>query len=143
MIPALKNAEFVRYGVMHRNSFINAPKALNSDLSLKYLPDCYVVGQLCGVEGYVESIATGLLGAINVYRRLNGLSPAILPRETMLGSLVNYLVTENKAFQPMNANFGILPPSPVRKKDERKIDYYNRSAAALKEYLRTIGECSS
>lgn len=138
MIPALKTIEIVRYGVMHRNTFVNAPKCLNADLSLKNAPNAYVAGQLCGVEGYVESIAAGLVAAINVERKLRGKSAALPPETTVLGALMRYLNTENQNFQPMNANFGILPPIDGVKKSERKQAYFDRSDKAIKEWVTTL-----
>jgi len=122
MIPALKNAEFLRYGVMHKNNFINAPKSLNQDLSLKDYPLVFIAGQLGGVEGYVESMATGLLCAINLDLKLNGKTALPLDSKTVLGALATYVTTENSNFQPMNANYGILAPldSVIRDKSLKK-----------------------
>lgn len=109
LIPGLENAEFVRYGLMHRNTYVNAPKVLNKDLSLKNHPNVYIAGQLSGVEGYVESAATGLVAAMNVYQKLMGKEPINFTLKTMLGNLLNYLENANPAdFAPMNANFGIF-----------------------------------
>jgi methylenetetrahydrofolate--tRNA-(uracil-5-)-methyltransferase len=109
LIPGLENAEFVRYGLMHRNTYVNAPKVLNKDLSLKNYPNVYIAGQLSGVEGYVESAATGLVAAMNVYQKLIGKEPINFTLKTMLGNLLNYLENANPAdFAPMNANFGIF-----------------------------------
>lgn len=134
LIPALKNIDIVRYGVMHRNTFINAPLAINSDLRLKKHPNVFVAGQLCGVEGYVESIATGLLAAVNALKLLRGEDTAVPPPDTVLGALCAYITAPNKNFQPMNANFGILPPLDGVKKDERKRAYYERSAHSISEW---------
>lgn len=121
MIPALKNAEFLRYGVMHRNTFLNSPECLNADLSMKNYPNVFFAGQITGVEGYVESAATGLLAGINVARRLNGLETLKLDNKTMIGALSNYVATPNADFQPMNANYGILEiGDQVKDKAERK-----------------------
>ncbi len=135
MIPALKNAEFVRYGVMHRNTFIDAPTALNADLTLKKYPKVFIAGQLCGVEGYVESIATGLTAAINAKRISDGLGTTVPPAETVIGALMRYVATPNANFQPMNANFGILPEIGG-KKDERKRAYFERSERAVNEWVK-------
>ncbi len=137
MIPALENIEIVRYGVMHRNTFINAPTVLNADLSMKKFENVFIAGQLCGVEGYVESIATGHLAAINCLRRIRGEQTVVPPRETILGALCAYISTPNVNFQPMNANFGILPPIDCKKSD-RKAAYYDRSAAAIAEWAQKI-----
>ena len=141
LIPALKNIEIVRYGVMHRNTFINAPVAINGDLRLKKHPNVFVAGQLCGVEGYVESIATGLVAALNAYRVLNGAATVMPPRETVLGALLHYITQPNGDFQPMNANFGILPYIDGVKKSERKRAYFDRSASAVREWVQKIGDC--
>ena len=121
LIPGLKNAEFVRYGVMHRNSFINSPKLLNGDFSMRDDPMLFFAGQMTGVEGYMESAASGLLAGLNMLRRLNGKTPFILPRETMLGALARYISDETVTnFQPMGANMGILPDIGVRIKDKQQ-----------------------
>ena len=136
LIPALKNAEFMRYGVMHRNSFINSPKLLNPDLSLKKFPDVFFAGQLSGVEGYMESASSGIIAGINAARRLKGEEPLLLPKFTMIGALLGYITdgtVEN--FQPMGANIGILPPLDIKIKDkrerymafaERSLDWFNK-----------------
>ncbi len=118
LIPALKNAEYLRYGVMHRNTFINAPKILNADFSLKSNEKIFFAGQITGVEGYVESAASGLLVAINIVKKLKGEESLTLNNETVLGALSNYISTFNIDFQPMNANFGILKDIPMPKKDK-------------------------
>lgn len=138
MIPALKNAEFVRFGVMHRNSFINSPKILNSDLSLKISNNIFFAGQLSGVEGYMESAASGIVAGINAVNKLQGKSPIILPNISMIGALLNYITDETvENFQPMGANFGILPPleNHIRDKRERYAALANRSL----DYFKTIG----
>lgn len=135
LIPALKNAEFMRYGVMHRNSFINSPKLLNSDLSLKKYPNIFFAGQLSGVEGYMESAASGIIAGINALRKLKGEEPLVLPKFTMIGALLGYITdgtVEN--FQPMGANFGILPPlnEKIRDKRERYMALSQRSLEYFK-----------
>ena len=121
MIPALKNAEFVRYGVMHRNTFINSPKLLNRDLSLKKAKNIFFAGQLSGVEGYMESAASGIIAGINAVNSLQGKAPMILPNTTMIGALLNYITDESVLnFQPMGANFGILPPLETHIRDKRE-----------------------
>lgn len=107
MIPALKNAEFVRYGVMHRNTYINAPKLLDNTFNLKGTK-IFFAGQISGVEGYVESIASGMVAAINAVQMIEGKEKIVFSEKTMIGALSAYISTENKNFQPMNANFGIL-----------------------------------
>ena len=138
MIPALKSAEFLRYGVMHRNTFINSSTALNPDYSFKEYPNVFVAGQLSGVEGYVESAGSGLLAAIYLERKLKGEREILISENTVLGALSRYVATPNKDFEPMNANFGILPPLTVRDKKERKRLMAERSLAAVKEFLSEI-----
>lgn len=140
LIPALKNAEFLRYGVMHRNTFINSPKVLNKDYSLKDYPKTFFAGQITGVEGYVESGASGLLAAIYLERKLKGQSEIFFSEKTVLGALTNYITTENKDFQPMNANFGILPPLDriIRDKAERKRNMAERSLSCVNEFIKEI-----
>lgn len=139
MIPALKNAEFMRYGVMHRNSFINSPKILNHDLSLKNADNIFFAGQLSGVEGYMESAAAGILAGINAVNKLLGKPALILPSISMIGALINYITDENVTnFQPMGANFGILPPldDHIRDKRERYAALADRSL----DYFKNRGE---
>ncbi|MBQ7369964.1 MAG: methylenetetrahydrofolate--tRNA-(uracil(54)-C(5))-methyltransferase (FADH(2)-oxidizing) TrmFO [Clostridia bacterium] len=120
MIPALKNAEFLRYGVMHRNTFIESPSVLNRDFSVKNNKRLYFAGQITGVEGYVESAASGLLTAIHLADEILGREKRVFDGETVCGALENHISTPNKDFQPMNANFGILDPLPVRIKDKKE-----------------------
>ncbi|MBR7070835.1 MAG: methylenetetrahydrofolate--tRNA-(uracil(54)-C(5))-methyltransferase (FADH(2)-oxidizing) TrmFO [Clostridia bacterium] len=132
MIPGLENAEIIRYGVMHRNTFINAPKVLSRDLSLKQYPNIFVAGQLSGVEGYMESAASGIMAGINAANRVLGKDPLILPDYTMIGALLSYICCfEGKDFQPMGANFGVLPSlaTPIRDKRERYAAFSARSLA--------------
>ena len=139
MIPALKNAEFMRYGVMHRNSFINSPKVLNNDLSLKEKNNIYFAGQLSGVEGYMESAASGIIAGINAVNKLLDKQPIILPRITIIGALIDYITDESVLnFQPMGANFGVLPAleTHIRDKRERYMALANRSL----EFFKTIEE---
>ena len=130
LIPGLANADFVKYGVMHRNTYINSSKLLNSDYSMKQNPNLFFAGQITGVEGYVESISSGLVAGINAVNRLNGNESIIFSNKTMIGALAQYISTENKKFQPMNANFGILPELPEKIKD-KKIKYSRLSQIAL------------
>lgn len=131
LIPGLENAKFVRYGLMHRNTFICAPKHLNPDFSLKEYPDVYIVGQLSGVEGYVESAMSGLLCAVHLVRKLEGKKFKAMPNETMMGSLVNYICNASiKGFAPMNANFGIMMNLL---KDREAVA--NRSLESLKKWI--------
>jgi len=130
LIPGLENAEFVRYGVMHRNTFINSPKVLDISLSLKKAPNIFFAGQITGVEGYMESAASGIIAGINAVRYINGESFLKLPEYTMIGALINYICDETVTnFQPMGANFGIIPPlsEKIRDKRERYAALANRS----------------
>lgn len=140
MIPALANAEFTRYGFMHRNTYINAPRILSSSFSTKKYPKTYIAGQLSGVEGYVESIMSGLVAAINVSRALSGKSAAVYPLTTITGALAAYLEKENANFQPMNANFGLLPPlaENIKDKTRKKTMLTERGLVDLKDALCDI-----
>ena len=143
MIPALKNAEFLRYGVMHRNSFIDSPKLLDSDLSTKKDKKLYFAGQITGVEGYMESAASGILAGINAVRKILDKPPLVLPRDTMLGALIGYITDpETKKLQPMGANFGVLPTLDVRIKDKKE-RYAALSARALDSLSKKLKESES
>lgn len=137
MIPGLRNAEFVKYGVMHRNTYINSTVLLDETYNLKKNNNIYFAGQLTGVEGYVESVSSGLVSAINAVERLNSqkekrkICPIIFSKYTMIGALAKYISTENKKFQPMNANFGILPELEEKIKD-KKLKYQKLADRALK-----------
>ena len=121
MIPGLAHAEFVRYGVMHRNTFLNSPALLDGDFSFRRRPGLYFAGQITGVEGYMESAGSGILAGINLARRLNGRKPLLLPETTMLGALSRHVSQyAGKDFQPMGANFGVLPPLPEKIRDKRQ-----------------------
>ena len=120
IIPALKNAEFLRYGVMHRNTYIHSPSVLNRNFSVKNNQRLYFAGQITGVEGYVESAASGLLAAMSVYANITGEEERVFDDTTVLGALQTHISTPNKDFQPMNANFGILAPLPTRIKDKKE-----------------------
>lgn len=134
MIPGLENAEFVRYGVMHRNSFLDSPRLLNKDFSLKSNPDIFFAGQITGVEGYMESAASGLMAGINAVRKAEGRDLVLLDEYTMIGALTDYISDESvKNFQPMGANFGILPPiePKIRDKKERYMALAQRALEHL------------
>ena len=120
MIPGLENADFVKYGVMHRNTFINSSKLLDSTFRMKNSKNIFFAGQITGVEGYVESIASGLIAGINVANQILKKDSLTFPNDTMIGALCNYISTENEKFQPMNANFGILPKLPIKIKDKQE-----------------------
>lgn len=134
MIPGLENAEFVRYGVMHRNSFLNSPKLLNADFSLRSNPNIFFAGQITGVEGYMESAASGIMAGINAVRRAEGEEPLVLSEYNMIGALSQYISDESVTnFQPMGANFGVLPPiePKIRDKRERYMALANRALEQL------------
>ena len=143
MIPGLENAEFVRYGVMHRNTFINSPELLNADFSMREHPDIYFAGQITGVEGYMESAASGIIAGIAAARKIKGLEPLVLPNDTMTGALSRYISDPFNAgkFQPMGANMGILPDIGVRIKDkkERYGAYADRAVRSLRSETERIG----
>jgi methylenetetrahydrofolate--tRNA-(uracil-5-)-methyltransferase len=140
-LPGLEAAEFLRYGSIHRNSYLNSPACLSPCLALKDAGATFVAGQLTGVEGYTESLGTGLLAGLNLARVLRGLEPLIPPPATMLGALIAYLRDADPGrFQPMNANFGLLPPleRPVRDRAERKRALADRALAAMREFAREL-----
>jgi methylenetetrahydrofolate--tRNA-(uracil-5-)-methyltransferase len=142
MIPGLEQAEFLRYGSIHRNSYINSPKALTPHLSTRDDPQVLFAGQLTGVEGYSESSATGILAGINLARMLDGAEPLIPPPTTMLGALYRYLREADPAhFQPMNANFGLLEPlsQPIKDKGKRKERLVERAVADFDAFATTLG----
>jgi methylenetetrahydrofolate--tRNA-(uracil-5-)-methyltransferase len=136
MIPGLENADFVRFGVIHRNTYIKSPAVLDATLAMRDHPNVFFAGQITGVEGYVESAATGILAGRNAVRHLNCQPGHILPHETMLGALTHYVAHyDGKDFQPMNSNWGIVPPLPdrVHDKKEKNKTLARRSLAALSE----------
>ena len=139
MIPALKNAEFLRYGVMHRNTYIHSPDVLNRDFSVKNNERLYFAGQITGVEGYVESAASGLLAAVHLSDKIFGRPPRVFGNETVSGALENYISSPNKDFQPMNANFGILAPLPEKIRDKKE-RYRALAERALASVRRTAEE---
>ena len=142
MIPGLAGAEFLRYGSVHRNAYINAPAALTAHLSTRDDPQVLFAGQLTGVEGYTESAATGVLAGLNLARMLAGEEPLIPPPTTMLGALYRYLREADPAhFQPMNANFGLLEPlaSPVKDKQKKKERLVERAVADIEAFAARLG----
>ena len=142
MIPGLENAEFVKYGVMHRNTYINSTKLLDNTYNLKSNNNIFFAGQITGVEGYVESISSGLLAALNACKKYKNEDKIVFPETSMIGALAKYVSTENDKFQPMNANFGIVPPLEEKIKD-KKIKYgklADRGLEDLKEQDFTKNE---
>lgn len=143
MIPGLENATFVRMGQMHRNTFINAPTLLTPTLAYKQRDDLFFAGQITGIEGYVGNVATGIVAAINLYRQLNDLSEWILPKTSMLGALTHYVThAEAKEFQPMKANFGIMPALSEHIKDKRlrKQHYSQRAITDLQTNMQDLND---
>lgn len=142
MIPGLESAEFVRYGVMHRNSFLNSPKVLNKDFSMKKYPKISFAGQISGVEGYMESAASGIMAAYHLAADLGLKTKVDFPEYTMFGALSGYISDETvKDFQPMGANFGVLPPldEHIRDKQKRYAELFYRSA----NWFKCNGFCES
>ena len=141
MVPALKNAEFVRYGVMHRNTFIDSPRLLCPDYSMKSEPGLFFAGQMTGVEGYMESASSGMMAGINAVKRLKGEQTVTLPQDTMIGALQRYISDGTiRDFQPMGANMGILPPleEQIRDKKQRAAAYSERALASLEAVLSLL-----
>ena len=142
LIPGLSNAEYVRYGVMHRNTFIKSPDVIDETLAVKNRPNVYFAGQITGVEGYMESVMSGLIVALKIVERLKGVRIPI-PETTVTGALIGYTIKGSDGeYQPLNANFGILPPldTVVRDKKERKLAYSERAIRDMKEYRARRGD---
>jgi methylenetetrahydrofolate--tRNA-(uracil-5-)-methyltransferase len=134
LIPALHRAEIVRWGSIHRNTFLDSPRLLDTSQMSRKRNGLYFSGQIIGVEGYVESIAHGLLTAQNIARSIEGRPPVLYPSETIVGSLQRYVAEGGTPFQPMNANFGLLPPVSGRKKDRKRL-MVDRSMTRLRQYI--------
>ena len=136
IIPALKNDEYFRYGVMHKNTYIKSPGILSNDFSLIKNDKIFFAGQITGVEGYVESAASGLMAAINIKRKIEGKPTVFLGNQTVIGSLADYISRENIDFQPMNANYGILEPlhKVIRDKTKRKEELSIRALSIVKKF---------
>ena len=129
-IPGMEKASFIKYGVMHRNTYINSTILLDNTYNLKNDDNIYFAGQITGVEGYVESISSGFLVGVNIANKVLGKDKIEMPKETVMGALANYISTENNKFQPMNANFGILPQLEEKIKD-KKLKYSRMSEISL------------
>lgn len=143
MIPGLEHAQFVRYGVMHRNSFLNSPKLLNADFSLRTNPNVFFAGQITGVEGYMESAGSGILAGINAVRRAEKKTPFVPETITMLGALCDYISDESVSdFQPMGANFGVLPAiePKIRDKKERYMALAERAVQSLNQSIEILNK---
>lgn len=144
MIPGLENAEFVRYGVMHRNSFLDSPRLLSKTFQLRKQPNVFFAGQITGVEGYMESAASGIIAGKNAVRAAHGKSPLELPPVTMTGALCSYISDETvKDFQPMGANFGILPPiePKIKDKKQRYAAFAERALSVLERIISNEDYC--
>lgn len=138
MIPGLENAEFLRYGVMHRNTFLNSPGILNADYSTRERPEVFFAGQMTGVEGYIESCASGFVAGVGAACRAKGDETVIFPKTTMIGAMANYVSEGGVSdFQPMNANFGIIPPPDVKVKGGKRMRYAYYSNRAL-EHIKNV-----
>lgn len=138
LIPGLEDAEIVRYGVMHRNTFVNSPRLLKQTYQYQGRDNLFFAGQMTGVEGYVESAASGLIAGINAARISTNQDPVIFPHETAMGSMARYITSANeKNFQPMNANFGLFPPleTKIKNKQERNEQYANRALETIQNFL--------
>jgi len=141
LIPGLENAEIVRYGVMHRNTFINSPSLLKPTYQYKERDDLFFAGQITGVEGYVESAASGLIAGMNAARIVQQKEPLIVPEATIIGSMANYITTANaKSFQPMNANFGLVPvlEERIRGKKERYEKLAERALTTIQNFVNKL-----
>jgi methylenetetrahydrofolate--tRNA-(uracil-5-)-methyltransferase len=141
LIPGLENADIVRYGVMHRNTFINSPNVLKDTYQLKEHENLFFAGQMTGVEGYVESAASGLIAGINAAKIAKGESALVFPHETAIGSMARYITTANKNnFQPMNANFGLFPdlPKKVKGKKERNEQHATRALETIQNFVKKV-----
>ncbi|WP_227395545.1 FADH(2)-oxidizing methylenetetrahydrofolate--tRNA-(uracil(54)-C(5))-methyltransferase TrmFO [Jeotgalibacillus aurantiacus] len=141
LIPGLENAEIVRYGVMHRNTFINSPSVLKSTYQLKEREDLFFAGQMTGVEGYVESAASGLVAGINAARLVKGEEPLLFPAETAIGSMARYITqADTKNFQPMNANFGLFPDlgEKIKNKKERAEKHAERAIGTIQNFVKKV-----
>ena len=135
MIPGLENAEFVKYGVMHRNTYINSPELLDETYNLKSNKNIYFAGQISGVEGYVESISSGMVAALNAINKFKvNDKPVIFSEDTVIGALAKYISTPNIRFQPMNANFGILPQLEGKKIKDKKERYAKLAERSLENF---------
>lgn len=141
LIPGLENASYARYGMMHRNTFLNSPGVLNSRFEMITRPLCYFAGQITGVEGYIESAASGLYAGISLARQLKGQDPPVLPGYTAIGALGRYISSPNKSFQPMNCTFGIIDPLPLqpgRKRIRDKKERYEAVSARALSFIDTF-----
>jgi len=141
LIPGLEHAEFLRYGVMHRNTFLNSPELLNSDYSMRGRENVFFAGQMTGVEGYIESAASGYVAGVSAAFRNAGMTPPVFPRETMIGAMASYVHNGGVSdFQPMNANFGIIPPPDKKVRGGKKMRYAYYSERSLETIDKMLSE---
>ena len=141
LIPGLENAEFLRYGVMHRNTFLNSPELLNSDYSMRGRENVFFAGQMTGVEGYIESAASGYVAGVSAAFRNAKKTPPVFPRETMIGAMASYVQNGGVSdFQPMNANFGIIPPPDKKVRGGKKMRYAYYSERSLETIDKMLSE---
>ncbi|MBO4980215.1 MAG: FAD-dependent oxidoreductase, partial [Clostridia bacterium] len=141
MIPGLENAEFMRYGVMHRNTYLNSPEYLNATYAMRERPDIFFAGQMTGVEGYIESAGSGFVAGLNAAARVLGKDPVVFPRTTMIGAMAHFVANGAVgAFVPMNANFGIVEPLAERVKGGKVARYEVVARRALEEIERRLPE---
>lgn len=138
LIPGLENAEFLRLGQIHRNTYVNAPAVLDATMAARSEPRVFFAGQLAGTEGYIENIATGLVAGINADRTRCGREPWTPPVETAIGSLCRYVSTPQKHFAPMNINFGLFPPA---QDSGRRLSKKDRQQLIAERALERLGEC--
>ena len=136
LVPGLEEVEFIRFGSMHRNTFINSPAHLKNDLQFKKFPGVYLAGQISGVEGYIESIMSGLIAGISILSSLNGVEFTPPPPESMIGAILKTILTYKKNFQPINANFGLVPTliTKIKNKKERRNAQAERALRTLKNW---------
>ncbi|HID71824.1 MAG TPA: FADH(2)-oxidizing methylenetetrahydrofolate--tRNA-(uracil(54)-C(5))-methyltransferase TrmFO, partial [Thermoplasmata archaeon] len=138
LIPALRKAEFLVYGSMHRNTFINSPKLLKKNLELKKEEGIFFAGQITGSEGYTENIATGIVAALNIFNKIHKRREIIFPEETMIGALIKYITEKEGEFQPTSAHFGLLPPIEEKlSKKEKRRRMFKRGIKRLKEFIES------
>lgn len=141
MIPGLESADFARFGVMHRNTFINSPKLLDRNLNLQ--DNIYVAGQLSGTEGYLEAVRSGHHAAISVFAKLLGVNALCLSRNSVFGALIDYATnTDTQNYQPMHVNIGILPPlkNPIKNKQKRYSEFAKRAKIAIDSYATEVNK---
>jgi methylenetetrahydrofolate--tRNA-(uracil-5-)-methyltransferase len=140
MIPGLENADFLRYGIMHRNTYLNSPELLEASYRMRTRENVYFAGQMTGVEGYIESAGSGFVAGVNAARQILGLDAILFPRTMMIGAMADYVSRGgNSSFVPMNANFGIIEPLPMRVKGGKIAKYEVLANRSLEETAKYVG----